>query len=106
MTTRWCGMHRYVWLWMVVAAFFAGMLALAGHERNRPSVVLFDRSLTGRHLFHDLADQAEIAAHADVIIVTRDGSRPVIETGGNGRRIWAYVRSGGCRFLWCSFDYE
>lgn len=48
---------------------------------GRPAVILFDRTLTGRHLFHDLADQADLTRSAELVVVTSDGSRPVIETG-------------------------
>ena len=48
---------------------------------GRPAVIIFDRSLAGRHLFHDLADQSDITKNAALIVVTSDGSRPTIETG-------------------------
>ncbi|WP_447980095.1 hypothetical protein [Candidatus Nitrospira bockiana] len=111
------GLRRYAGLWMAAAAVFAGLLALAEHQRNplndpdqaqqrtgvllpagsepmpavrglpraaEKAVVIFDRPLTGRHLFHDLADQSDLAAHARLIVVTPDGSRPIIETGIDG----------------------
>jgi hypothetical protein len=48
---------------------------------GRPVVIIFDRTLAGRHLFHDLADQSDLARNAELVVVTSDGSRPVIETG-------------------------
>ena len=45
------------------------------------AIFFFARSLSDRHLFHDLADQSDLVSTADVIIVTPDGSRPVIENG-------------------------
>jgi hypothetical protein len=48
---------------------------------GQSTVIIFDRTLTGRHLFHDLADQADLTRNADLLVVTRDGSRPVIEAG-------------------------
>ncbi|MGE3977336.1 MAG: hypothetical protein AB7F94_07070 [Nitrospira sp.] len=48
---------------------------------GRPALILFDRTLTRRHLFHDLADQADLTRNAELVVVTHDGSRPVIETG-------------------------
>lgn len=48
---------------------------------DRPVVIIFDRTLAGRHLFHDLADQSDLTRHAELLVVTSDGSRPVIETG-------------------------
>lgn len=47
----------------------------------RRMVLFFARSLEGQPLFHDLADQADLAASADLVVVTRDGSRPTL-TGG------------------------
>jgi hypothetical protein len=49
--------------------------------QGRPAVVIFDRSLAGRYLFHDLAHQSDITKNAALIVVTSDGSRPTIETG-------------------------
>lgn len=48
---------------------------------GRPAVILFDRTLAGRHLFHDLADQSDLTRNAELVVVTPDGSRPIIETG-------------------------
>jgi len=48
---------------------------------GQPVVIIFDRTLTGRHLFHDLADQSDLTKHAELVVVTPDGSRPVIEAG-------------------------
>lgn len=48
---------------------------------ERPRVVVFARNLSHQHLFHDLADQSDLANIADLVIVTPDGSRPVIENG-------------------------
>jgi hypothetical protein len=48
---------------------------------GRSMVIIFDRTLTGRHLFHDLADQSDLTRNAELVVVTPDGSRPVIETG-------------------------
>jgi hypothetical protein len=45
------------------------------------AILFFARSLTDHHLFHDLADQADLARAADLIVVTPDGSRPVIASG-------------------------
>jgi hypothetical protein len=45
------------------------------------AVFFFARSLTDHHLFHDLADQSDLSRAADLIVVTPDGSRPVIESG-------------------------
>lgn len=69
----------------------SGVVLPAGNERSpsfgrqsatgRDAVILFARSLKGRHLFPDLADQADLAGQADLIVVTRDGSRPIIEAG-------------------------
>lgn len=44
-------------------------------------VVFFARSLSDRYLFHDLADQSDLASMAALVVVTPDGSRPLIETG-------------------------
>lgn len=46
-----------------------------------PTVVIFDRQLHGRHLFHDLADHSDVAGLAKVAVVTLDGSSPLIEKG-------------------------
>lgn len=46
---------------------------------GQPAVIIFDRTLTGRHLFHDLADQSDLTRNAELVVVTPDGSRPVIE---------------------------
>lgn len=48
---------------------------------GRPVVIIFDRTLAGRHLFHDLADQSDLTRNAELLVVTSDGSRPVVETG-------------------------
>lgn len=48
---------------------------------QRRTLIFFARSLQGQPLFHDLADQADLAASADLVVVTRDGSRPTL-TGG------------------------
>ena len=48
---------------------------------GRPTVALFARNLSHQHLFHDLADQSDLASIADLVVVTPDGSRPVIENG-------------------------
>jgi hypothetical protein len=48
---------------------------------GRPAVVFFARSLSHQYLFHDLADQSDLASMADLVVVTADGSRPTIETG-------------------------
>jgi hypothetical protein len=55
----------------------AGVESRPGHR----AIFLFARSLSGRHLFHDLADQADLVRMADLIVVTPDGSKPVIESG-------------------------
>lgn len=48
---------------------------------GRPAVIFFDRTLVGRHLFRDLAEQSDLTRKAELIVVTPDGSRPVIEAG-------------------------
>ncbi len=68
-----------------------GILMPAGEERapsiqpgwgtRRGTIILFARTLKGRHLFRDLADQSDLTSAADLIVVTHDESRPVIETG-------------------------
>lgn len=45
------------------------------------AVIFFARTLTDRYLFHDLADQSDLMEAADLIVVTPDGSRPIIENG-------------------------
>jgi hypothetical protein len=45
------------------------------------AIFFFARSLADDHLFSDLADQAELASAADLIVVTADGSKPLIEKG-------------------------
>ena len=52
-----------------------------GVAPGRPVVVFFARSLSDRYLFHDLADQSDLASMATLVVVTPDGSRPLIETG-------------------------
>lgn len=49
--------------------------------KGRPAVIMFHRRLAGRPLFHDLADQSDLSKDAALIVVTPDGSRPIIETG-------------------------
>lgn len=44
-------------------------------------IIFFARSLTDRYLFHDLADQSDLASTTDLIVVTPDGSRPIIQNG-------------------------
>lgn len=58
---------------------------------GRRAITFFARSLEGQQLFHDLADQADLAAAADLIVVTADGSKPVVE---GGIRHFATDRSG------------
>lgn len=68
-----------------------GVLLPAGNEPSpsigpqsgsgRESIVIFARSLKGRHLFRDLADQSDLSRDADLVVVTGDGSRPMIEAG-------------------------
>lgn len=60
----------------------AGVEPRPGHR----VIIFFARSLTDRYLFHDLADQADLGSAADLIVVTPDGSRPVIENG-----IWRFA---------------
>jgi hypothetical protein len=48
------------------------------------AVFFFARSLANDHLFSDLADQADLASATDLIVVTPDGSRPLIEQGIKG----------------------
>jgi hypothetical protein len=50
-------------------------------RRGQRTVVLFTRSLQDQHLFHDLADQADLVEEADLIVVTADGSKPLITNG-------------------------
>jgi hypothetical protein len=45
------------------------------------TIFLFVRSLHGHPLFHDLADQADLANRADLVAVTADGSRPAVMNG-------------------------
>ena len=45
------------------------------------TIFFFTRNLAGLHLFSDLADQSDLAGAADLIVVTSDGSKPVIEGG-------------------------
>lgn len=47
----------------------------------RRMVIFFARSFQGQPLFHDLADQADLAQSANLVVVTQDGSRPTL-TGG------------------------
>jgi hypothetical protein len=51
-----------------------------GVAPGRPVVVFFARSLSDRYLLHDLADQSDLASMAALVVVTPDGSRPLIET--------------------------
>ena len=60
-------------------------------------VVFFIRSVEGQLLFHDLALQSDLAADADVVLVTSDGRPPRITQGlsavildGDGRIARAY----------------
>ncbi len=55
----------------------AGIEPRVGHRM----IIFFARNLTDRYLFPDLADQSDLAGAADLIVVTPDGSRPVIENG-------------------------
>lgn len=48
---------------------------------GRPVLIIFDRTLAGKHLFHDLADRSDLTRNTELLVVTSDGSRPVIETG-------------------------
>jgi hypothetical protein len=43
--------------------------------------MFFARTLSHQPLFHDLADQSDLASIADLLVVTLDGSRPIIEKG-------------------------
>ncbi|HSF67686.1 MAG TPA: hypothetical protein VLA67_09695 [Nitrospiraceae bacterium] len=52
-----------------------------GVAPGRPVVVFFARSLSDGYLFHDLADQSDLASMSALVVVTPDGSRPVIQTG-------------------------
>lgn len=54
-----------------------GAVPRPGHR----AILVFARGLSGQPLFHDLADQSDLAREADVIVVTSDGSRPLIESG-------------------------
>lgn len=68
-----------------------GVLEICGQRRapvlpgglrpGRRTIVIFARSLKGQPLFHDLADQADLAAMADLVVVTTDGSRPLFDYG-------------------------
>lgn len=53
----------------------------SSHSLGRRRVIVFARSLKGRHLFPDLADQSDLTGDADLVVVTLDGSRPMIEWG-------------------------
>ncbi len=44
-------------------------------------MVLFARSLKDQYLFHDLADQADLTEAAQLVVVTSDGSQPIITNG-------------------------
>jgi hypothetical protein len=44
-------------------------------------IIFFARNLTDRYLLSDLADQSDLVRTADLIVVTPDGSKPVIENG-------------------------
>jgi hypothetical protein len=48
---------------------------------GKRTLIFFTRSLKSQHLFHDLADQADLAQEADLVVVTADGSRPMITNG-------------------------
>jgi hypothetical protein len=48
---------------------------------NHRTILLFVRSLHGHPLFHDLADQADLANEADLVAVTTDGSGPAVMNG-------------------------
>jgi hypothetical protein len=48
---------------------------------GRPVVMFFARELSDRYLFRDLVDQSDLVSVADLVVVTPDGSRPLIETG-------------------------
>lgn len=45
------------------------------------AIFFFARSLADRHLFSDLTDQSDLANAADLIVVTSDGSRPILQGG-------------------------
>lgn len=47
----------------------------------RRTLIFFTRSLERQPLFHDLADQSDLVRNADLVVVTRDGSRPIISEG-------------------------
>jgi hypothetical protein len=49
-------------------------------------IIFFSRNLTGRNLFSDLADQSDLVRAADLMVVTPDGSKPVITNG-----IWRFA---------------
>ncbi len=55
-------------------------IAGAPHVGQR-RVILFARSLKDQYLFHDLADQADLAQAAQLVVVTSDGSQPIITNG-------------------------
>lgn len=48
---------------------------------NHRTIIFFVRRLNGHSLFQDLADQADLADHADLVVVTTDGSRPAVMNG-------------------------
>jgi hypothetical protein len=107
--------QKLVAVWLAVAVFFGGLLALAEYFRNRlddpdpaqqrpgyllpagsvkaPNVIVgfprpgrrlivfFVRSVDDQLLFHDLALQSDLAAAADVVLVTPDGRPPRITDG-------------------------
>lgn len=50
-------------------------------DENKPLVVFFVRNLNGEALFHDVSHQACIAHLADMIVVSNDGSTPLIMNG-------------------------
>jgi hypothetical protein len=55
----------------------AGIDPRCGHR----VIIFFARTLTNRYLFYDLADQSDLASMTDLIVVTPDGSRPIIQNG-------------------------
>lgn len=50
-------------------------------RRGHRAILVFARTLHNRYVFHDLVDQSDLTRLADLIVVTPDGSRPLIEHG-------------------------
>ena len=59
----------------------APMLPGGYPRRGHRLVVIFARSVSGGVLFHDLAFQSDLAALADLVLVTADGVAPAVDYG-------------------------